>query len=221
MIARKCDRCGQLYEVPKPGELAGFTWLHGAEEEFDPGEVQYGKSYDLCADCTSELSDWMEGKEEKPIVDTRSAFERMTPEEYAVYLQETQPPKKPKFESIEEPVEEEPEPVEGESESVVEEAEPVEEEPTEAPQSETDEESEEIPEEPEKAAEAVADKPKEPENVTLGRKMAKDFFTAGMKRKMIAGKYKVNQKKVDNSLASFRKACPTEWMEIAAFGAKR
>ena len=61
-IARKCDRCGQLFELPKVGELAGFAWLTGYDED---GETQFGKQYDLCADCTSELSDFMEGKNER------------------------------------------------------------------------------------------------------------------------------------------------------------
>lgn len=60
-MARKCDRCGQLFELPKVGELAGFAWLTGYDED---GETQFGKQYDLCADCTSELSDFMEGKNE-------------------------------------------------------------------------------------------------------------------------------------------------------------
>lgn len=32
-VARKCDRCGQLYELPKVGELCGFAWLMGYDEE--------------------------------------------------------------------------------------------------------------------------------------------------------------------------------------------
>lgn len=59
-IARKCDRCGQLFELPKVGELAGFAWLNGYDED---GETQFGKQYDLCADCTDKLSDWLEGAE--------------------------------------------------------------------------------------------------------------------------------------------------------------
>ena len=59
-IARKCDRCSQLFEV---GELAGFTWLTGYDED---GETQFGKQYDLCPDCTDKLSDWLEGSELEP-----------------------------------------------------------------------------------------------------------------------------------------------------------
>ena len=59
-VARKCDRCGQLYELPKVGELCGFAWLMGYDED---GETQFGKQYDLCADCTSKLSDFMEGND--------------------------------------------------------------------------------------------------------------------------------------------------------------
>ena len=59
-VARKCDRCGQLFELPKVGELCGFAWLMGYDED---GETQFGKQYDLCADCTSKLSDFMEGND--------------------------------------------------------------------------------------------------------------------------------------------------------------
>ena len=62
-IARKCDRCSQLFELPKVGELAGFAWLTGYDED---GETQFGKQYDLCPDCTDKLSDWLEGSELEP-----------------------------------------------------------------------------------------------------------------------------------------------------------
>ena len=57
MIARKCDRCGSFYDMPKVGELCGFTWLSGYDED---GEVQFSKYCDLCPSCTDRLSDWME-----------------------------------------------------------------------------------------------------------------------------------------------------------------
>lgn len=223
-VARKCDRCGQLFELPKEKELAGFAWLLGAGPTFEPGEVEYGKAYDLCPDCTDALSDWMECKtdpEEKPaeiMEDTRSPFERMTPEEYAKYLQETQPPK-PEPEKI--PYEK---PVVGDSvEEVAQEKGFVslleEEEIAEAPQSEPEPTDEEIPEEPEERGEVVTSKPDEPESVSLGREMEKDFFT-GMTYGEIADKYGVNKKKVTNSLHAFKKRCPDEYAEIA-LGANR
>ena len=69
MRACKCDRCGQLFELPKVGELSGFAWLVGFDEM---GETEFGKQYDLCADCTSALSDFMEGDNGKRTEPTES-----------------------------------------------------------------------------------------------------------------------------------------------------
>lgn len=55
MIARKCDRCGLLYEEPKDGEVCGFRWAIGPH-------WYLGKLIDLCPDCTDMLSDWMDGE---------------------------------------------------------------------------------------------------------------------------------------------------------------
>lgn len=53
-IARKCDRCGRLFDLPKDGELSGFQWVAGPNWD-------RMKLIDLCADCTDKLSDWLEG----------------------------------------------------------------------------------------------------------------------------------------------------------------
>ena len=52
-VARKCDRCGTFYDMPKTGEVSGIWWMYGVET--------VGSPRDLCSKCTDELSDWMEG----------------------------------------------------------------------------------------------------------------------------------------------------------------
>ena len=52
-VARKCDRCGAFYDMPKTGEVSGIWWMYGVET--------VGSPRDLCPKCTDELSDWMEG----------------------------------------------------------------------------------------------------------------------------------------------------------------
>ena len=52
-VARKCDRCGTFYDMPKTGEVSGIFWMYGVET--------VGSPRDLCPKCTDELSDWMEG----------------------------------------------------------------------------------------------------------------------------------------------------------------
>lgn len=52
-VARKCDRCGTFYDIPKTGEVSGICWMYGVET--------VGSPRDLCPKCTDELSDWMEG----------------------------------------------------------------------------------------------------------------------------------------------------------------
>ena len=52
-VARKCDRCGTFYDIPKTGEICGIWWMYGVEA--------VGGPRDLCPKCTDELSDWMEG----------------------------------------------------------------------------------------------------------------------------------------------------------------
>ena len=52
-VARKCDRCGTFYDMPKTGEVSGIWWMYGA--------ASVGSPRDLCPKCTDELSDWMEG----------------------------------------------------------------------------------------------------------------------------------------------------------------
>ena len=52
-VARKCDRCGTFYDMPKTGEVSGIWWMYGVET--------VGSPRDLCPKCTNELSDWMEG----------------------------------------------------------------------------------------------------------------------------------------------------------------
>ena len=52
-VARKCDRCGTFYDMPKTGEVSGIWWMYGVET--------VGSPRDLCPKCTDELSDWLEG----------------------------------------------------------------------------------------------------------------------------------------------------------------
>lgn len=52
-VARKCDRCGTFYDIPKTGEVSGICWMYGVET--------VGSPRDLCPKCTDELSDWLEG----------------------------------------------------------------------------------------------------------------------------------------------------------------
>ena len=52
-VARKCDRCGTFYDMPKTGEVSGIWWMYGVET--------VGSPRDLCPKCTDELSDWIEG----------------------------------------------------------------------------------------------------------------------------------------------------------------
>ena len=52
-VARKCDRCGTFYDIPKTGEICGIWWMYGVEA--------VGGPRDLCPKCTDELSDWIEG----------------------------------------------------------------------------------------------------------------------------------------------------------------
>ena len=52
-VARKCDRCGTFYDMPKTGEVSGIWWMYGVET--------VGSPRDLCPKCTDELSEWMEG----------------------------------------------------------------------------------------------------------------------------------------------------------------
>jgi len=52
-VARKCDRCGTFYDMPKVDEVSGIWWMCGA--------ATVGSPRDLCPKCTDELSDWLEG----------------------------------------------------------------------------------------------------------------------------------------------------------------
>ena len=52
-VARKCDRCGTFYDIPKTGEICGIWWMYGVEA--------VGGPRDLCPKCMDELSDWIEG----------------------------------------------------------------------------------------------------------------------------------------------------------------
>ena len=52
-VARKCDRCGTFYNMPKTDEVSGIYWMYGV--------AAVGSPRDLCPKCTDELSDWMEG----------------------------------------------------------------------------------------------------------------------------------------------------------------
>lgn len=58
MIAKKCDRCGKLYESATKDidgeEIEGIKTI---------GKVKYGfsseKNYDLCEDCLSSFKSWI------------------------------------------------------------------------------------------------------------------------------------------------------------------
>ena len=155
------------------------------------GGVNPTSIIDLCADCCDKLSEWIEGDREK--------------------LTEPEPAKIP-YEK----------PVIGDSVeevttkgfvSLLEEADEPAEEPdvyhTNADAPGDKEESK-----PEESGETVTSKPDEPESVTLGREMAKDFFT-GMGYKAIAEKHGVNKKKASNCVYAFKRACPNEFAEMS------
>ena len=54
--AKKCDRCGKLYEIPRESHKIGVSR--------DTNKSGY-KFMDLCPDCQSSLEDWIENKEAK------------------------------------------------------------------------------------------------------------------------------------------------------------
>ena len=53
MIAKECDRCGQLYRKPKKWPDFQVHWQH------HEGGQKKGKWFDLCPDCQRELEDWL------------------------------------------------------------------------------------------------------------------------------------------------------------------
>ena len=54
-IARKCDRCGNLYEEYDHIELNDIEITHITT----PGKISGGKSYDLCPECCFDFARWM------------------------------------------------------------------------------------------------------------------------------------------------------------------
>lgn len=64
--AKKCDRCGQLYEAyyETSNEEALFDWNHMelAREDKSGGLWARGR-YDLCIHCASDLYKWLEDKD--------------------------------------------------------------------------------------------------------------------------------------------------------------
>ena len=64
-IAKKCDRCGKLYELydyrDSPSKINGIMTL-----SFDSTDRYYKHGpYDLCPSCSTELMDWFNTSEEK------------------------------------------------------------------------------------------------------------------------------------------------------------
>lgn len=64
MNAKKCDRCGRLYELychKKPKDMESFNSIKFTlESEF--GRVSHSDLKDLCPNCKEELTEWFRGK---------------------------------------------------------------------------------------------------------------------------------------------------------------
>ena len=61
MIARKCDRCGEFYDIAKKS-------LHGiaTHEKATNGAVSgYLSYYDLCTECMKKFAKWVSGEEKQ------------------------------------------------------------------------------------------------------------------------------------------------------------
>lgn len=60
-IARKCDRCGKLYEPYDDIELNGVPVekIHTLSHGGDDVKVVHKRTYDLCQDCCLEFIKWM------------------------------------------------------------------------------------------------------------------------------------------------------------------
>lgn len=65
MLARKCDRCGRLYE-PECIKIDGEKVNSITTRETHKNENHlFGKKYDLCPNCLEELKGWMESQREE------------------------------------------------------------------------------------------------------------------------------------------------------------
>lgn len=53
MNAKKCDRCGKLYERAYVPDITVIKYIHGHGDE----------RYDLCDDCQQRLEKWLNDKE--------------------------------------------------------------------------------------------------------------------------------------------------------------
>lgn len=65
MLARKCDRCGRLYEAKSvniDGERADAI---AALMFYKEGSRWYEEKYELCPECLKELKVWLEYKQEE------------------------------------------------------------------------------------------------------------------------------------------------------------
>ena len=81
----KCDRCGEIFDMPKVGELVGFQWV-------SIGGM--GRAFDLCPACMDRLSDFLEMVEELP------EEPEETPEEELEEPEETPEEKPPEAENV-------------------------------------------------------------------------------------------------------------------------
>ena len=63
MLARKCDRCGVLYEFyadfPDGGNQIGFM----KSDERDSARINKTKQYDLCPDCMGKAVRFLKGED--------------------------------------------------------------------------------------------------------------------------------------------------------------
>lgn len=99
MIARKCDRCGSYFDIPKDGSIIGFKW-----NSKDPENCI---EYDLCTDCLDAMHDFLEISDSvsrkipysKPVIG--DSIEEVT---NAACQNEDTPENSPKVESEEEQV---------------------------------------------------------------------------------------------------------------------
>ena len=81
--AKKCDRCGVLYECygEKVSDDFNFICLYFIEP--DDGKW-FRRSLDLCPDCMKELKDWLTPK--KPVIVPRRKNKKTKPVEYDVRI---------------------------------------------------------------------------------------------------------------------------------------
>lgn len=68
--AKKCDRCGKLYEKYDTYEDNGIIFTCGDNEEGGTGD-----KIDLCPDCMKELKNWIENPNK--ICEDKELYERI------------------------------------------------------------------------------------------------------------------------------------------------